>query len=94
MNEVHKRKKYTYLPTLDLYYNTQVYFKQNHMHDLENSYDAWINAYKAWLAAQGCEIKHSHKKDLIRTGIGVAPGHDRFAFRDNRDAIVFALRWS
>ena len=81
------------LPCGDLYYNTQVYFRQHIVDQLPNDTHVWAQAYRDWLAEQGCEIILSNNRAL-RNSLGVAPWYDSFGFSNDHDATVFALRWT
>lgn len=78
--------------TLDLYYNTQIYFAKNILNDLPNDDREWADAYSKWLLDQGCELV-SHTLTLKNT-LGVSPGYDTFRFKKEEDATTFILRWS
>lgn len=81
-----------FLENIELYYNTQVYFRKNLMDDLPNDDKAWSKAYHAWLKSQGAVIVKSDKC-LIQTSLGVSPGYDKFGFENEQDATMFVLRW-
>lgn len=81
------------LPCGDLYYNTQVYFRQHIVDQLPNNDRIWAQAYRDWLALQGCEIILSNNRAL-RNSLGVSPLYDSFGFCNDHDATVFALRWA
>lgn len=80
------------IPTNDLYYNTQVYFRKNCMDDLPNDDKIWAKAYREWLAEQGATIVLA--EDVVRNALGVAPYYDKFGFENEQDATMFVLRWS
>lgn len=80
--------------TVTMYFNTQVYFRQHLLNDLANNEQVWQQRYHNWLAEQGCVIVRSDKKNLLRNSLGIAPGFDTFGFGDERDAVIFRLRWS
>ena len=82
-----------FLNTDKLYFNTQVYFKNNLMGDLPNDDKAWREAYHAWLKSQGAAIVKSNK-DLVRNVLGVAPFNDKFGFENEHDAVIFKMKWS
>jgi hypothetical protein len=82
-----------YLETGNLYFNTQVYFRKTFIDDLPNCDNVWKETYYAWLETQGASVIKSGN-DVIRTALGVAPGYDRFGFKDDHDATIFALRWA
>lgn len=87
------------LPCSDFYHNTQVYFRQHIVDQLPNDPHVWAQAYRDWLALQGCEIilsndRASTLKLPLRKSLGVAPFYDSFGFRNDHDATVFALRWA
>jgi hypothetical protein len=79
--------------SIDLYYNTQVYFAKNILPGLPNDDRKWKNEYKEWLKEQGCTVK-PHSNSLIKNSLGVSPGYDVFEFLQEKDAIMFMLRWS
>lgn len=82
------------LETKNLYYNTQVYFWQHYMSYLDNDDKVWAAAYLHWLKNQGAEIVRSDNKGLIRNALGLAPGYDKFGFKNEQNAVWFALKWS
>lgn len=82
-----------YLETEHLYYNTQVYFRKHMWVDMPNHERIWGERYRAWLAEQGCTVVDGHSP-VLRNSLGVAPGFDYFAFENEQDAAMFALRWS
>jgi hypothetical protein len=79
--------------SIDLYYNTQIYFTVNILPGLLNDDHKLKNGYKEWLKEQGCTIKQ-HPSNLLKTGLGVSPGYDVFEFLQEKDAMMFLLRWS
>lgn len=81
------------LETNDLYFNTQVYFRNNLMDDLPNDDKVWREAYHIWLKSQGAVIVKSNH-NLVRNVLGVAPFNDKFGFENEQDATMFVLRWS
>ena len=81
------------LETNDLYFNTQVYFKNNLMGDLPNNDKVWRQTYHAWLKSQGAVIVKSNH-NLVCNVLGVAPFSDKFGFENEQDATMFVLRWS
>lgn len=83
----------TYIKAGDIYYNTQVYFRKHYIDDLPNDDKVWAQEYRVWLRSQGAEIV-SHSKLQIKTALGVVPYFDSFAFKNEHDATIFALRWS
>lgn len=84
----------TYLPTEDIYYNTQVYFRKNCWSNMPNDDRVWAERYRKWLAEQGCVIVHYSETNLITNSLGIAPGFHYFAFEKSEDATLFKLRWS
>lgn len=82
------------LDTKELYYNTQVYFRNHFIDSLPNDEIAWCKAYQEWLLEQGAVIIQSPKPKLIRTALGVAPRYDQFGFQDPEKATLFALKWA
>lgn len=78
----------------NLYYNTQLYFRKNMLESLANDDREWAEAYARWLATQGAVLIKDNNKSLLRNGLGVAPGYDKFGFTNPADATVFLLRWS
>lgn len=84
----------TYLPTEDIYYNTQVYFRKHCWINMPNHERVWAERYREWLAEQGCVIVlRSSDINVVRNSLGVAPGFDQFGFSKPEDATMFALRW-
>ena len=79
--------------TEEIYYNTQVYFAKNLLNNLPNDDKIWAKEYRRWLYEQGCEIQESSPY-VVRNGIGIAPGYDKFVFQDERLATLFILRWA
>lgn len=75
-----------------MYYNTQVYFRKNHIDELPNDDKTWAKEYSKWLAEQGCFIVHSNDR-VLRNSLGVAPHYDKFGFKREEDAVQFTLRW-
>lgn len=75
-----------------MYYNTQVYFRKNHIDKLPNDDKIWAKEYSKWLAEQGCFIVHSNDR-VLRNSLGVAPHYDKFGFKREEDAVQFTLRW-
>lgn len=85
----------TYLETRYLYYNSRQYFRQHFIDSLPNDETEWSNGYRSWLREQGCElVRGPNEKELVVDVLGVAPGYDRFVFRNPKDATMFILRWS
>lgn len=84
-----------YLPTEDIYYNTQVYFRKHCWINMPNHERVWAEKYREWLAEQGCVIVHNTKSAIpvVRNSLDVAPGWDQFGFEKSEDATLFALRW-
>lgn len=83
----------TYVNDADIYYNTQVYFRQHCMNGLPNDSRAWSKAFRDWLATQGCEIEQT-RGDVVRNSLDFAPYYDSFKFSNDCDATIFILRWS
>lgn len=79
--------------SMDLYYNTQIYFAKNILPGLPNDMWEWKNGYKEWLKEQGCTVK-PHPNSLIKNSLGVSPGYDAFQFLHEKDATMFLLRWA
>ncbi len=85
----------TLLKTGDIYYNTRLYFRQHIIDSLPNDEHSWREGYRAWLAEQGCEIVRDNPViPLVVDVLGVAPGYDRFGFKNQADAVIFTLRWT
>jgi hypothetical protein len=78
--------------TLDIYYNTQVWFAQNIIPGLPNDDRVWAQAYEKWLLEQGAVVDRSNRA-VVRNAIGVAPGYDHLEFEHDEDLSMFALRW-
>jgi hypothetical protein len=78
--------------TVDLYYNTQIYFAKNILNGLPNDQREWADGYRWWLQEQGCELISFG--DTIKNTLGVFPGYDIFRFAKEEDATTFILRWS
>jgi hypothetical protein len=83
-----------FLPTYELYYSTQVYFRKHFIDDLPNDDKVWEQEYHKWLATQGATIVKTKKIGIIRNSLGVAPYYDEFGFENDQDATMFILRWS
>jgi hypothetical protein len=77
----------------DIYYNTQIWFARNILPGLPNDNNAWARAYSKWMLGQGAVVERSDR-DVIRNGIGIAPGYDYLVFDRDEDLTMFALRWS
>ena len=85
----------TYLETDQLHFTARKYFRDHILDSLPNNETDWYNGYRSWLAEQGCEIvKPNADRDFVVDILGVAPGYDRFAFANERDATLFLLRWA
>lgn len=82
-----------YINDVNIYYNTQVYFREHCMNDLPNDSRVWARAFRDWLATQGCEIEQT-RGDVVRNSLDFAPHYDSFRFSNDRDATVFILRWA
>jgi hypothetical protein len=78
--------------SIDLYYNTQIYFAKNILNDLPNDDREWADAYRQWLLDQGCQLVSNTW--TIQNSLGVSPGYDIFRFHQEEDATAFILRWS
>lgn len=83
----------TLLDTNKLYFNTQIYFKNNFIDELPNDDKVWREVYHTWLKSQGAIIVKS-EKDLVRNVLGVAPFNDKFGFENEHDATMLVLRWA
>jgi hypothetical protein len=81
------------IDNIDIYYNTQVYFRNNCMDSLPNDDKAWAAAYRDWLKSQGATIVHG-AGDLIKNSLGFCPFFDKFGFEHNSDFTMFLLKWS
>ena len=81
-----------YLETDQIHYTTREYFRKHVIDNLPNILDEWAKGYRVLLAEQGCEIVRQGE-NLLRDGLDVAPGYDRFLFRDEQAAILFSLKW-
>jgi len=79
--------------SIDLYYTTQVYFARYILPGLPNDERNWKDGYHEWLNEQGCTVK-PHPINLLKNSLGVSPGYDVFQFLQEKDATLFALRWS
>lgn len=77
----------------NIFYNLQVYFKNNFLDQLPNDDKVWSAAFSRWLAEQGCKIEHHHAR-LIRNSLGIAPHYDSLVFEDERLYTMFLLRWA
>ena len=86
----------TYIDSLRVIYNLQVWFRENRIDDLPNDTSIWSREFRKWLSEQGCEIEHDEDEFCrkIRNGLGLAPGYDRLKFERDVDATLFMLRWS
>ena len=85
----------TYLETDRFHWVTRKYFRDVVLETLPNNETDWYNGYRSWLAEQGCEIVRADTgRDFVVDILGVAPGYDKFAFANERDATLFLLRWS
>jgi hypothetical protein len=91
-----------YLPTQTFYGNCQLGFVKACLTPQEiynfssGMAEEKRRRFHAWLAEQGCVVVE-HKpafSGLIRNGLGVAPGYDRFGFERDQDRVLFALRWA
>lgn len=86
----------TYIDSLKVIYNVQVWYRQNCMDDLPNDSSIWSREFRKWLAEQGCKIEH-HEDEFcrkLRNGLDMTPGYDRFKFERDEDATMFLLRWA
>lgn len=77
----------------DIYYNTQIWFTRNIIPKLPNDDREWAQEYRKWMLGQGAVVEHSDR-DVIRNGIGIAPGYDYLVFERDEDLSMFVLRWS
>lgn len=85
----------TYIDSLHVIYNVQVWFRKNCIDDLPNDSDIWAREFRKWLAEQGGEIdRDDYFSPRLRNGLGLAPGYDRLKFERDEDATIFLLRWS
>lgn len=83
-----------YIDDIGMIYNVQAWFIiHNRPRYLDNDSQVWAQAFRDWLAQQGCEIEHSASQ-VLRNSLGIAPNYDRLRFHNDHDATVFALRWS
>ena len=85
----------TYIDSLRVIYNVQVWFRNNRIDDLPNDTSIWSREFSKWLADQGGEIDINEEFcQGWRNGLGISPGYDRLKFERDEDAILFILRWS
>lgn len=83
------------LETHQMYYNTQVYFREHHLDQLPHDDKIWAREYARWLAGQGAVIVRPAMFDFyIKNSLGISPGYDKFGFERAEDAVQFTLRWS
>lgn len=62
---------------------------------MPNHERVWAERYRDWLAEQGCVIVLTESDiDVVRNSLGVAPGYDKFGFKNEQDAVWFTLKWS
>lgn len=83
-----------YIENPNIWYNLQTHFKNNIMPRLENDDKVWAAAFRRWLKEQGADIEHLMNQRLMRNGLGIAPHYDKLVFEDERDAMMFILKWS
>jgi hypothetical protein len=86
----------TYIYSLKVICNVQVWYRQNCIDDLPNDSSIWSREFRKWLAVQGCEIEHDEDEFCrsLRNGLGISLGYDRLKFEQDADATAFLLRWS
>lgn len=86
----------TYIDSLQVIYNVQVWFRNNRMDDLPNNSTIWSREFSKWLADQGGEIDINEElpRNWRNECLGLSPGYDRLKFERNEDATAFLLRWS
>ena len=83
-----------YIDNPNIWYNLQIHFKNNIMPGLENDDKVWATAFRRWLKEQGADIEPAQNIRYLRNSLQIAPQFDLLVFEDDRDAMMFLLKWS